>query len=595
MATSGYTQLQRVSDPQTESRWSVADCCKDCCKKICPCDCKAIDPKDLSLWDMGVGFLVVIIAILAPYETAFMHPKLDLLFCFNRFVDVVFIIDMTLQFLTAVPDPDNLGHNLKNFSDIAIVYLKGWFLIDLLSIAPVDIVLVSTGDKVKTRFKNLKAVRLLRLLRLFRLARLQRILERWQTSIGMNYSVIALIQFMALISIASHWMACLWGGLALQRGGDLNWLKALEAAKGGPEDFYTNHGDVYCSALYWAIVTLTSIGYGDITPQNEVEYIVATACMSVMAGLWAYVIGAVCGIVATLQPHEVNFKQNMDDLNLMMCDCGMPSEVRERLRRYFHEARDMSRQRIERNVIDQMSPALQGEVAMFVHGRWIENVPFLRAMDRESFISVARWFHMMVFAPKEDARQDRTLFIIQRGIGARRGKILQTGDAWGEDMLLENDFLRDTSITKALSYLHVLMLQNSDLRRVEAKFPKETRRSLCWARLRLSLERGIPKVARAFGVLSKTSTGQMALSQLTGDKRGAMYSDIFRGKFDGDNLAHYLEEKKVGVRRGSRVTLESTVTLLDTLAVSMSSLAQKVDDLTVSQTDLIVTINALPA
>merc|ERR1712137_220199 len=266
---------------------------------------------------------------------------------------------------------------------------------------------------------------------------------------------------------------------------------------------------------------------------------------------------------------------------------------RERLRRYFHEARDMSRQRIERAVIDQMSPALQGEVAMFVHGRWIENVPFLRSMDRESFISVARWFTMMVYAPKEDAYQDRTLFIIQRGIGARKGKILQTGDAWGEDMLLENDYLRDNSVTKALSYLHVLMLHNNDLRRMEAKFPEKTRRSLCWARLRLSLERGIPKVARAFTVLSKSKMGNKAIKELSDVKRGTMYNDIFRGKFDGNHLEHYFEENKPGARVGGKATLESTVALLDTLAVSMSSLAKKVEHLTTSQTDLSITINTL--
>ena len=35
----------------------------------------------------------------------------------------------------------------------------------------------------------------------------------------------------------------------------------------------------YLSALYWAITTLTSVGYGDITPQNDWELLFCVVCM----------------------------------------------------------------------------------------------------------------------------------------------------------------------------------------------------------------------------------------------------------------------------------------------------------------------------
>merc|ERR1719230_1294108 len=98
--------------------------------------------------------------------------------------------------------------------------------------------------------------------------------------------------------------------------------------------------------------------------------------MAMMAGAWAYVIGGVCGIVATLNPHELHFKQTMDDLNSMMQDSQIPPHTRERLRTYFHEAKDISRKRVERGIVDMMSPSLQGEIAILLHDKWIQSVNF---------------------------------------------------------------------------------------------------------------------------------------------------------------------------------------------------------------------------
>ncbi|CAK0908292.1 unnamed protein product, partial [Prorocentrum cordatum] len=59
-------------------------------------DC-LLSPKDswfLCVWDLYLAALLVLVAVLAPYETAFLVPRLDGLFVFNRFVDLCFFFDM---------------------------------------------------------------------------------------------------------------------------------------------------------------------------------------------------------------------------------------------------------------------------------------------------------------------------------------------------------------------------------------------------------------------------------------------------------------------------------------------------------------------
>merc|ERR550537_269531 len=53
-------------------------------------------------------------------------------------------------------------------------------------------------------------------------------------------------------------------------------------------------------SLYWAIVTLTSIGYGDITPQNEIEYWMCLLFNGCMSGIFAYALGDLLAVISTL-------------------------------------------------------------------------------------------------------------------------------------------------------------------------------------------------------------------------------------------------------------------------------------------------------
>jgi len=50
--------------------------------------------------------------------------------------------------------------------------------------------------------------------------------------------------------------------------------------------------------------------------QTTGERVVATACMLLGASIYAYVVGAVCGIVSGLDEATSKFHQTMDQLNL---------------------------------------------------------------------------------------------------------------------------------------------------------------------------------------------------------------------------------------------------------------------------------------
>jgi hypothetical protein len=110
------------------------------------------------------------------------------LFLVNRSIDGIFLIDMLLQFRLQF---EKSGESMTQGATwvirpwpIAINYLKGWFAIDLLSVAvsAFDFLTV-TGDDGSTfeDFKILRVLRVLRLVKLVRLLRASRMLKRWET------------------------------------------------------------------------------------------------------------------------------------------------------------------------------------------------------------------------------------------------------------------------------------------------------------------------------------------------------------------------------------------------------------------------------
>ena len=62
------------------------------------------------------------------------------------------------------------------------------------------------------------------------------------------------------------------------------------------------------------------------------EYIFVTFMLLAGSTIWALIVGTICGIVATGDPHATEFKQKMDELNYFMGDMNIEPSLRVRLR-----------------------------------------------------------------------------------------------------------------------------------------------------------------------------------------------------------------------------------------------------------------------
>lgn len=464
--------------------------------------CQAINPSKsrfLVAWDAMIAISLMIVAFVAPFEAAFltlMDKPPKSLFLFDRCIDVLFIIDIGLQFIIMRPDPKRPSHYIRKPSMIAKLYIKDAFFWDLMSVLPGDGMMMITGQK------ETALAPLFRLLRLLRLQRWHQMLQRWKSSFGISYAMLTVIEFCVGTVLCCHWAACLWGGCGVSGIKRMllepdypNWINAVIVGKGSPPDYFQQPFNVYVASLYWATMTCTGVGYGDIVAYNTEEYVVATLCIAIMAAIWAYVVGAICTVLSTLNPENTGFKQTMDELNRIMEERNMPSDFRRSLRTYLTESQEVQKKRSEQALVGQLSPMLQGEISMLVHQKWLNKVWYLNNLDMEVIVEISRRLESNVFVPGEHIATPRTLFVVERGVCARGGKIKMCGDLWGEDIIIDNPKLLDSTTARALSYAEVLMLSRQSLNQAVEDLPDMVMQ-LRRAQVMLAVVRGVVKLSQ---------------------------------------------------------------------------------------------------
>merc|ERR1712202_63756 len=116
----------------------------------------------------------------------------------------------------------------------------------------------------------MRALRLMRFFKLARLSRAIRIVDRLQDRVAINYSMLTIFNAIVIVAFVSHWMASTWylvARWANRNGNTNNWVTSNFASGKLAHERETTF-DLYISSFYFAVMTMSTIGYGDITPVN---------------------------------------------------------------------------------------------------------------------------------------------------------------------------------------------------------------------------------------------------------------------------------------------------------------------------------------
>ena len=195
----------------------------------------------------------------------------------------VFIIDYILRWTTA---DYKVGNGKASFW---IYPFTGWAIIDLISILP-SLNFLGKG------FKIVRTIRLLKLLRLLKALRYSNQILIFLDVLKRERRVLYSVLIISVIYIL---------------------VTALIMFNCEPHDAENPTFETYYDALYWATVTLTTVGYGDVCPVSNI-------------GRFIGMLSAIFGVAIIALPSGIITASYLDELKVMKGE-----KIAERLRKSF--------------------------------------------------------------------------------------------------------------------------------------------------------------------------------------------------------------------------------------------------------------------
>ncbi|XP_035706356.1 potassium voltage-gated channel subfamily H member 6 isoform X3 [Folsomia candida] len=453
-----------------------------------------------AVWDWLILILVMYTAIVTPYVAAFLLNEPD--FAENKqkpysedpivvvdfIVDIMFIVDILINFRTTYVNAND--EVVSNPGRIAVHYFRGWFIIDLVAAIPFDLLLYLFGtntDETTTLIGLLKTARLLRLVRVARK------IDRYS-----EYGAAVLLLLMATFALIAHWLACIWYAIGNAErtfsNPGIGWLDHLANDTHQFYGFDENNKTVgptlksrYVTALYFTFSSLTSVGFGNVSPNTDAEKMFTIAVMLVGSLMYASIFGNVSAIIQRLYSGTARYHTQMLRVREFIRFHQIPNPLRQRLEEYFQHAWTYTNGIDMNSVLKGFPECLQADICLHLNRNLLNSCPAFKDASQGCLRALSMKFKT-THAPPGDTLVHRgdvltALYFISRGsieilkgpLGSQQDivmAILSKDDIFGENPCIHPTIGKSSCNVRALTYCDLHKILRDDLLDVLDMYPE---------------------------------------------------------------------------------------------------------------------------
>eukprot|EP01084_Bolivina_argentea_P146242 256137_1 len=237
------------------------------------------------MWDVFVLLVTTYTIFEIPFTLTF--GTTETIIFTSVTIDVIMTIDIFLNFHTAYFSKFDSLRLTTDKRSICKKYLRRRFIFDFIATIPV-------GLLSQTHLWYFKFFRIFRLLKIFRLIRLVNIYEFLRQFIHFRQAIIFLkfFKIISLMILLAHYAACIWWTI-----GERTHPSWIDDERHNLRDDNLSNFQKYSFAMYWAVITLFTTGYGDIVATNMTEQWYCCALVIIGTCFFSYFISALAVII----------------------------------------------------------------------------------------------------------------------------------------------------------------------------------------------------------------------------------------------------------------------------------------------------------
>lgn len=235
----------------------------------------------------------------------------------------------------------------------------------------------------------------------------------------------------------------------------------------------------YIKGVYWCLTTLTTIGYGDITPQTNIGRVFTMGIQVLGVGIFGLIISNMSRFLISTDKRLENNREKMDHLENFMRHYDVPRTVRNRVFSFYQHLISQATNEDEKKILSELPPALQKELEIFMYLKPISKLPLFHGLPQSSLVEISLQLDKVFYSPEDQIinRGDvgHEMYIIAHGEVKVTGDqdrelaVLHHGQCFGEMSLIQQE-VRSANV-RAKTYCDLFILQKDKFVALTSKFP----------------------------------------------------------------------------------------------------------------------------
>ncbi|KAF4367025.1 hypothetical protein G4B88_016737 [Cannabis sativa] len=342
-------------------------------------------------WQLFLVLLVFYTAWVTPFEFGFLDKPKGTLAILDNVVNGFFGIDIVVTFFVAYLDKSTYLL-IDNPKLIAKRYIKTWLILDVVSTIPSEL-----GKKLLP--SPFKTYGYFTMLRLWRLRRVSSMFARLEKDRKYSYTWVRYSKLICVTLFTVHFAGCIFYFLAAQyHDPGRTWI-GMNNEHFKEETLW----DRYVTSIYWSIVTLTSIGYGDLHPVNSGEMVFDILYMLFILALQAYLIGNMTNLVVHGTARTRKFRDTIQGASSFAQRNQLPERLQEQMLAHLClKFRTDSEGLQQQETLEALPKAIRSSITHHLFYSLVDNVYLFRGVSKDLLFQLVSEMKAEYIPPKED-------------------------------------------------------------------------------------------------------------------------------------------------------------------------------------------------